>query len=381
MSYSGGALTYTRETISDLSTISDPTTVTTTITKTSADGSLATYIGPILVGLGGTWWGPPGTAPLCIWPFCLASGPPGPVLTGAGGGGSSGFTGAGTPSDPSDGSGGGTGVGTDGGTPDGTSGGNGEGTSTGTGGGDGDGGGEGGSTTSEGSNGEDGGDGSNGNPTPEACPGAGTKLRRSNSILRYIIDNRLMKRGEESIISTNPLKDAFNAFGSDRSGNSLASAALDGAENILTNKFPRQLANAYVTGLNGHYTLPQKLTVGTGDNTNTFGSGQRVFWQVRWDYDPVKGPHVNAQFDSSKFAYQLASSQFQTPKKPNPEIENQAAKVTMAKITDDMNTMAKYSKENNMAKQEPDFQEAGGEQNAISNLKEAWKAIANGPCT
>ncbi|CAD6579893.1 MAG: hypothetical protein ASARMPRED_009287 [Alectoria sarmentosa] len=356
-SYSGGALTYTRETISDLSTVSDPTTVTATITKTSVDGSLATYIGPILVGHGGTWWGPPGTAPVCIWPFCLTSGPPGAGSNGADGGGGAGFTGAGTPSDSTGGNGGGAGGGTGGVSGGGSGGGSG------------------------GSSGGDGGEGSNGEPAPQACPGAGAKLRRSNSILHYITNDRLVKRAEELTTSTNPLKDAFNAFGFDKSGNSLASGALDSAEIIITNKFPEDLQNAYVTGLNGHYTLPQKLTVGTGDNTNTFASGQSIYWQVRWDYDPEKGPHVNAQFGSTKstkFAYQLARSQFQIPTNP----ENSAAKYTMSKIMKDLNSKAKYDLTVNMGKQgEPNYDLAGGKQNALNNLKEAWKAVANAPCT
>ncbi len=65
-------------------------------------------------------------------------------------------------------------------------------------------------------------------------------------------DGHLAKRGEESKSAINPLKDAFNAFGGD------TSHALDGAENILTNIFPKNLANAYVTGLNGHVELKKK---------------------------------------------------------------------------------------------------------------------------
>ena len=35
---------------------------------------------------------------------------------------------------------------------------------------------------------------------------------------------------------------------------------------------------------NEHYKLPKKMTVGTGENQQTFQSGQNLFWRVRWDY-------------------------------------------------------------------------------------------------
>ena len=80
---------------------------------------------------------------------------------------------------------------------------------------------------------------------------------------------------EEFTLSNNPLKTALNLFGTDKTGIVFASNALDGAEEIILNKFPADRQNAYVTGLTGHYKLPQKLTVGTGDNQQTFQSGQK----------------------------------------------------------------------------------------------------------
>jgi len=70
---------YSKETFSDLATITAPTTVTTPIVQTKDDGSQFTVsAGIIIVGPGGTWWngGTGGLGlhgPLCIWPFC----PPG----------------------------------------------------------------------------------------------------------------------------------------------------------------------------------------------------------------------------------------------------------------------------------------------------------------
>lgn len=125
--------------------------------------------------------------------------------------------------------------------------------------------------------------------------------------------------------------------------------------------------------------------MGTGDNANVFNAGERIYWQVRWDFDPTKGPHVNAQFGSgpsTKFAYQLDKSQFVTPRNVDPNDANQAAKLTMKKLTNDMNEKANYNQAANAGKQgEPDWSQAGGKDKAMSSLKDAWKAVANGPCT
>lgn len=111
-----------------------------------------------------------------------------------------------------------------------------------------------------------------------------------------------------------------------------------------------------------------------------------MYWQVRWDFDNDKGPHVNVQFGSgpsSKFASRLHESQFVTPKKVDPNVANQAVKVTMAKIANDMNEIVDCNRSAMYkGKQEGlNWGEVGGKERAMNNLKEAWKAIANGPCT
>ncbi|KAL8626762.1 hypothetical protein Q9189_007548, partial [Teloschistes chrysophthalmus] len=204
LSYEGGALTYTRATFTSLSTRKDTETITATVTKTgSADDSLETFIGLIVVAPSGLFWGPPRPAPDCVWPFCTKSG--------AGRG--------------SIGGGGGT---------------NGKG---------------GGSSGGDGNDGGDDGGGDNSKPQPEACPGTAKKIKRSPS--STLANGRIVKREEETLTSTNPLKDALNNFGTDGDGNNLANAAFDTSEGILNNKFPKTIPNAYITGLEGHYTLTQ----------------------------------------------------------------------------------------------------------------------------
>lgn len=79
----GGVLIYTMNTFADLATITGaPIIVHTHVIEALSDGSLTTFIGGIIVGPGGRWWGPPGLPkieisplglpkiPKCIWPFC-----------------------------------------------------------------------------------------------------------------------------------------------------------------------------------------------------------------------------------------------------------------------------------------------------------------------
>ncbi|KAI4253091.1 MAG: hypothetical protein LQ352_003901 [Teloschistes flavicans] len=339
LSYKGGALTYTRATFTSLSTQKDTETITATVTKTgSADDSIQTFIGPIVVGPGGLFWGPPGPAPDCIWPFCIKSG------TGGGGGGGGGAGGGGGTFGCQDCSGGG---GTNG-----------------------QGGGSGGGDNGGGGGNDGGDDGSK--PPPEACPGTAKKIKRSAGLTSTY--GRIFKREEETLTSTNPLKDALNNFGTDSDGNNLANAALDTTEGILTNKFPKTIPNAYVTGLEGHYTLTQKATIGTGDNQQIFTSGTKIFWRIRWDYDENKGPHVNAQFGSnpsSKFAYSLDSSEF-------PDQTQNGGKKAMEQVAKNLNKQCKYSYGKNAGKSTPTWDTT--EDQAIEDLKTYFKSVVNGPC-
>ena len=89
LSVSGeAAIIYSKETFPGLSTITAPTTIQTSVVETENGGKTSTFVGGIVVGPGGVYWGPPGLPPVppfpgvsppCIWPFC----------TGGGGGGGS----------------------------------------------------------------------------------------------------------------------------------------------------------------------------------------------------------------------------------------------------------------------------------------------------
>lgn len=183
------------------------------------------------------------------------------------------------------------------------------------------------------------------------------------------------------MISTTPLRAALNLFGTDRQNISLASRALDSADDILTNEFPFRRQNAYVSGLSGHYVLPQRLVVGTReDNRKTFQKGDDLFWRVRWDYDPdpEKGPHVNAEFGENppaKFAFKLDPSQFD---ETLPDQSNWPKK-TMDNIVNDLNNRVQYSRAVNDGQFHPKFSQ--GKLQAIEDLKTYFKSVAEGPGT
>ena len=187
------------------------------------------------------------------------------------------------------------------------------------------------------------------------------------------IDGRMAKLTEEYTFSNNSLRTALELFGTDKRGNGLASNALDGAEEIIPNKFPADLQNAYVTSLTGHYKLPKKLTVGTGENKQTFESGQKIFWRVRWDFDPVKGPHVNAQIGgkpSSKFAFLLDESEYD---QSHDDPSKWPGKI-MNKITKNLNEKIGYLWRKNTGKDGPEFPR--GKAQSIEDLKNYFKSVA-----
>lgn len=58
LSVSGSAaIIYSKETFPGLSTITAPATIQTSVVETKTDGSSSTFIGGIVVGPGGVYWG------------------------------------------------------------------------------------------------------------------------------------------------------------------------------------------------------------------------------------------------------------------------------------------------------------------------------------
>ncbi len=87
LSISGqAAIIYTKEIFPVLSIITSPTTLQTSVVETDKNGRTSTFIGGIVVGPGGIYWGLsdlppippfPSISPPCIWPFCTGGRGPG----------------------------------------------------------------------------------------------------------------------------------------------------------------------------------------------------------------------------------------------------------------------------------------------------------------
>ncbi|KAI9655266.1 MAG: hypothetical protein M1829_000679 [Trizodia sp. TS-e1964] len=332
--YFSSIFTYIRVTFTSLSSLEETKTIVGTVTKTTfPNNAVETYIGPTVIGLRVIFWDPPGDAPYCVWTFCIQTRSLSDSKTG-GGGGKGQFE-----------------------CLDCTAGGR-----------------------DNGKRGE-----SNQEKDGTNTCTVGKKRKRSFSA-RFLASFSLRSLSAEEIVeSMNPLKEALANFGADKNGNSFAGAAMDTANHILLNKFPKDKANTYVTGLESIYTLTKKIYIGTGRNQKFFDSGTRLYWKVRWDYDEGKGPHVNAQFGknpSSKFTYKLDPKKW--PKVDSDGTEEdierarkRARRMAMVKIMSNLNAKVKNNGKINQSKPKKTWKTS--EKDAVRDLKEYFKQVAKEP--
>ena len=97
---------------------------------------------------------------------------------------------------------------------------------------------------------------------------------------------------------------------------------------------------------------------------------------MRFDFDKVKDPHVNAQFrkdPSSKFACQLDKSKW--PDGPNDLTRMQKA---MRNTINELNDVCNYDSGLDTGKSTPTW--ATTEDDAMQKLKDYYKNVASGPC-
>ena len=175
--------------------------------------------------------------------------------------------------------------------------------------------------------------------------------------------------------SPDPLKSALNLFGADKAGNPYAGSALQGATTVLTNKFPKEKANAYVTGLTGKWTPPAKVVVGG----TTFPKGVEVPWTVRIDFDPVKGPHVNFAIGKGSTQTKYAVQTNLPPAAEGDEAAKKALQKAMINMKNQMNTAAGgYDTASNMGQPAPTFPQS--QEETLEKLKEYFNQEAAGPC-
>ena len=143
----------------------------------------------------------------------------------------------------------------------------------------------------------------------------------------------------------------------------------------MTNKLPQSCQNGYVFGPKGHFTPTKTFSVGTGNNAQAFKSGQSTYWELRFYFDKVKRPHVNAQFrkgPSSKFAYQLDQSKW--PDGPDNLTSMQKA---MVNTINELDNTCNYDMDLNIGKSTPMW--ATTEHDAMQKLKDYYKNAVSGP--
>ena len=105
--------------------------------------------------------------------------------------------------------------------------------------------------------------------------------------------------------------------------------------------------------------------------------GSSVPFVVRWDFDPVKGPHVNVSIGKgdtqTKFAVQSDLSAGEGD--PN------YAKKQMVKVMKEMNEAAGgYDRSLNTGKSEPTFPNGQTEAETIAKLQDYFNSVSSGPC-
>ncbi|KAH0542522.1 hypothetical protein FGG08_003118 [Glutinoglossum americanum] len=129
-----------------------------------------------------------------------------------------------------------------------------------------------------------------------------------------IVSHRpLTKRAEAEISVPRPLISALKALGSAdvvKSANELT---------LVTTKFPKpEMENRFVTGLQGKVT--SKVNVAYMGQTINMNPGD--LFRIRWDYDPSKGVHVNAEFFGSAGTTKIAFTPSSRPIVDPPDNRN-----------------------------------------------------------
>ena len=192
-------------------------------------------------------------------------------------------------------------------------------------------------------------------------------MKRSSSVY-----NPLTKRTEQMLTSVDPLKTALGLFGADKGGSAYASGALDSADTLLLNKFPAAKMNAYITGMSGKWTTPTKISIGG----TTFAKGANVPYVVRWDYDPIKGPHVN---------FAIGKGDQQTKFAVQQDMKSLPANTTpaqfMQQTVQNLNQQAGgYDTKLNIGKSTPTFPNGQTAEETLSNLRSYFQSVSSGPC-
>ncbi|KAL8997819.1 MAG: hypothetical protein Q9169_002991 [Polycauliona sp. 2 TL-2023] len=209
--------------------------------------------------------------------------------------------------------------------------------------------------------------------TPVACT-VGGKLRRSANSFS------LLPRAEIIVVSSNPIKSALDklrimrppSLDITKPNDDIAYQVLRSADTPpLVQRLPVSERGAFVTGLKGTWPAltvteekgPRPKIQVDGE---TFSKGKPLDWEIRWDFDPKKGPHVNARYGSIKYAFCLMTREDVRahPNRANNHFEK--IKQTMNARTDD------YDGVRNKANPDDILWGMGGVQAKYSLLTYLW---------
>ncbi|MCJ1372515.1 hypothetical protein MMC20_003740 [Loxospora ochrophaea] len=177
---------------------------------------------------------------------------------------------------------------------------------------------------------------------------------------RVVETHRLGKRTELTIAGTDPLKSALDNLGSP--------SALDSATGIVTNRLPRAQQNAYVTGLRGTLTAPRG-----GINIGGQVLKGDVPWIIRWDYDPTKNAHVNAEFgtgaNNPTFAYTFSTGD-----------NGQYGQNYMLDATRQLTNAVGLDTANSVGQPQPVYFPSHSAADGLEAIKTIWKNKLSGGC-
>ena len=124
-----------------------------------------------------------------------------------------------------------------------------------------------------------------------------------------------------------------------------------------------------IVGLAGNYQIPQGKSI-TIDGQKMTGN---MPWIIRWDFDPQKQTHVNAEFGKGEnnptFAYTFSSGQSTT-----------YGVGYMAQAVRLMNNLARLDVKASHDQGKPVFEQGTTLDDAVKSLVSHWQNILDAPC-
>ena len=185
--------------------------------------------------------------------------------------------------------------------------------------------------------------------------------KRDIVVKREITYHRITKRVEQTIAGTDPLRSALM--------NLQDPAQLDSATGIILNRLgDKAQQNTFIVGLRGKLNLNQGQSITVDGQILSNGDP----WIIRWDYDPVKLTHVNAEFgkgkDNPTYAYTFSSS-----------MESYGTNY-MRDAVKSLTDKARLDVSQSHGTSTPQFLQGTTPAEALQNVVDAWKSVMLSNC-